>query len=113
MATIDPHSEEVSPTQTATADQSTGRDTSTTLDADEQPAATCDHCGRPFPTEHLHALHLGDRHGDDLNPHEQAAYEAAQDEETDELFLFHLKVIAALGGLYAILVLVYMVVLAL
>lgn len=71
----------------------------------------CPRCGRPFRAERARDLHLGERH-DDLDEGERAAYEAALDEEGDELFLYHLKVIAALGGFYAVFVLVYMVVLS-
>ncbi|WP_435347536.1 DUF7410 domain-containing protein [Haloarchaeobius sp. HRN-SO-5] len=79
----------------------------------EAPAARCRLCDRPFPTRDQHALHLGEVHGDALTAAEQDRYESAREAETDELFLYHLKVIAALGTLYAVLVLVYMVVLSL
>lgn len=78
---------------------------------DEPGAVRCDHCGRPFPDEHLLRLHRGERHLAALTDAERAAYESARDEETEELFLFHLKVIAAIGVLYALFVVVYMVVL--
>ena len=79
----------------------------------EEPAATCDRCGRPFPTTTHHDLHLGEVHGDELTEREQDRYEDALEAETDELFVYHLKVIAGLASLYAVLVLVYMVVLSL
>lgn len=73
--------------------------------------ARCPYCERPFPSDHLRALHVGDAHHDVCTDAEIADYEGAEDEETDELFLFHLRVIAAIGLLYAGFVLVYMVVL--
>jgi len=79
----------------------------------EEPAATCDRCGRPFPTTTYHDLHLGEVHADELSEREQERYEDAIEAETDELFVYHLKVIAGLASLYAVLVLVYMVVLSL
>ncbi|WP_267642749.1 hypothetical protein [Haloarchaeobius amylolyticus] len=88
-------------------------ETGTTVRDDETVAARCRHCGRPFPDEQLHALHLGERHEDDLTAEEYETFAQARDEEDDELFLYHLKVIAALGSLYAIVVLVYMIVLSL
>lgn len=79
----------------------------------ETPAATCDRCGRPFPTTTHHDLHLGEVHGDALTDAERERYEDAVEAETDELFVYHLKVIAGLASMYAVLVLVYMVVLSL
>jgi hypothetical protein len=77
------------------------------------PAATCERCGRPFPTTMHHDLHLGEVHGADLTEREHERYEDAVETETDELFVYHLKVIAGLASMYAVLVLVYMVVLSL
>jgi hypothetical protein len=65
---------------------------------DEQPAV-CPHCGRPFPTARQVDLHVGERH--DPSEAERAAYEAAHEDEEDDLFLFHLKVLFALGAVYA------------
>lgn len=78
---------------------------------DETPAEQCPYCGRPFPSAHLHALHLGEAHLEDCTEAERDAYEGARDEETDELFVFHLKVIGAIGLMWAVFVLAYMVVL--
>ncbi|MCT9096051.1 hypothetical protein [Haloarchaeobius sp. HME9146] len=88
-------------------------ETATTILEEETVAARCRVCDRPFPSEHLHALHLGERHRDDLTAEEYETYAQAKDEEDDELFLYHLKVIATLGSLYAVIVLVYMIVLSL
>lgn len=79
----------------------------------EEPAAICDRCDRPFPTQGHHDLHLGEVHADDLTDAERERHEEAVEAETDELFVYHLKVIAALASMYAVLVLVYMVVLSL
>jgi len=65
----------------------------------ERPAAACSHCGRQFVTERQRDLHVGERH--DATPAEQRAYESAREAESDELFRLHLKVIAAVGLLYA------------
>lgn len=77
----------------------------------ETVAARCPHCNRPFRREQLRDLHVGEVHAGDWTDEERAAYERAADEEGDDLFLYHLKVIAALVGLYAALVIAYMVVL--
>lgn len=76
-----------------------------------EAAIRCPYCDRPFRTERSRALHLGETHSTKWNDDERAAYEAAEDDEADDLFIFHLKVVAALVGLYAFLVLAYMVVL--
>lgn len=78
---------------------------------DGETAVRCPYCDRPFRTERSRALHLGETHGERLTDDERAAYETAADNEADDLFVFHLKIIAALVGLYAVLVLAYMVVL--
>ncbi|MFB6206556.1 MAG: hypothetical protein ABEJ05_08545 [Haloglomus sp.] len=77
----------------------------------EEPAV-CPYCERPFRDADVLALHVGERHGDVNSDAEQAAYETAHEAEGDDLFMYHLRVIAALGVLYAVLVLVYMIVLA-
>lgn len=81
-------------------------------DVDDEPAAVCSYCDRPFRSERQHGLHLGEVHGEALSRKERMVYEDADDEEVDELFYFHLKMVSALGVTYAILVIVYMVVLA-
>lgn len=67
-------------------------------DGDDDPAV-CPHCDRPFVTERQRALHVGERH--DATPAERRAYEDARVDESDELFRLHLKVVAAVGLLYA------------
>ena len=78
---------------------------------DESPEATCRYCGRPFDTERSCSLHVGEAHADEWTEQEQIAYEDAVAAEEDELWLYHIKIVAALGVTYAVIVLVYMVVL--
>lgn len=75
----------------------------------ETPAATCRHCGRPFRSERALALHLDDVHPGALDATEAAAVEKATELERDELFYYHAKVVGALGALYSVTVIVYMV----
>lgn len=96
---------------TTTHDRST--DPAFSVPDGEEPAATCGRCGRPFPTTAHHDLHLGEAHADELTDAERDRVVAAREAETDELFVYHLKVIVTLAGLYAALVLVAMVVLSL
>lgn len=62
----------------------------------ETPAARCPYCDRPFRTERLRALHVGEVHADVCTDTERGAYDEAYEAESDELFVFHLKVMAAL-----------------
>lgn len=73
----------------------------TRVEADETPASTCRYCDRPFRTDRLRALHVGEAHREAWTPADREAYEAAVTAEEDELFLYHLKVVAALGSVYA------------
>lgn len=75
----------------------------------ETPGATCPYCDRPFDGPRARDLHLGERHGDLISEPEWTAYEGALEAEHDELWYYHLKVVAALSVIYAVLVLVYMV----
>jgi hypothetical protein len=81
----------------------------TTVRADETVAAACPHCERPFAAVEARDLHVGEVHGAACSPGEWDAYEAAREAERDDLFYYHLRVVAALGVLYAVTVLVYMV----
>lgn len=61
---------------------------------DDRTAERCPYCGRPLATDHLRALHVGERHADAMTDAEREAYEAAHEQENDDLFVFHIKVIA-------------------
>jgi hypothetical protein len=76
-----------------------------------EPAATCPYCDRPFPERQLRDLHVGISH-EGITDEEQDAYDAAVDDETDDLFVYHLMVIGALVALYAGLIILYMIILA-
>lgn len=66
----------------------------------DRPAERCPHCGRPFPTERLRALHVGVAHPASCTEAERDAYEAAVTDEDDDLFVYHLKVVAAVTVLF-------------
>ena len=80
----------------------------TVVYADESVAAVCQHCGRPFSSEAARDLHVGETHETAATDAEMATFEDAEEDERDDLFYFHLRVVAALGVLYGVLVLVYM-----
>lgn len=73
------------------------------------PAATCTYCGRPFASADAHDLHVGERHADVCTEAERTAAEAAAESERDDLFYFHLRVVAAIAALYTVVVLLYMI----
>jgi hypothetical protein len=64
--------------------------------ADETPRARCPYCERPFRAADLCALHIGQVHREECTDAEHEDYEEAYDAESDALFLFQLKAIAAL-----------------
>ena len=64
--------------------------------AGEEPAARCPYCERPFRAERSRDLHVGEAHAGEANDDERERYEAAEEDEDDDLFVFHLKVVAAI-----------------
>jgi hypothetical protein len=77
-------------------------DTTPAIDVpdNETPSALCSYCERPFSSEHLLDLHLGEEHDDVISEEERERFQAAYDDEGDELFVYHLKIIAALVLLF-------------
>ncbi|WP_330632307.1 DUF7410 domain-containing protein [Halocatena halophila] len=76
-------------------DDATVQSIATSVPEDVTPADRCPFCDRPFPTERLCALHLGERHERELDTTQRERFESASDTETDELFVYHLKIVAA------------------
>lgn len=68
----------------------------TVVPPDETPATHCPYCGRPFSREQLCTLHIGNSHRNEWTETEREKFEDAYETESDELFVYHLKVIAAL-----------------
>ncbi|WP_205254574.1 MULTISPECIES: hypothetical protein [Halorussus] len=77
---------------------------------DGETPTRCPHCRRPFRSERLLALHVGDLHTEACSVDQREAYEDALEAEREDLFLYHLKVVAALVAVYAFLLLSYMAV---
>lgn len=75
------------------------------------PQARCQYCHRPFDTARSCALHIGEVHSNEWTEDEQLAYEDAVAAEEDELWMYHMKIVVGLGVTYAIIVLIYMIVL--
>ena len=62
----------------------------------EAPAARCPHCDRPFRRERYRDLHVGEVHPTEATKPEHDRYDEAYDAEDDDLFVFHLKIVAAI-----------------
>ncbi|WP_276302365.1 DUF7410 domain-containing protein [Halorussus lipolyticus] len=77
---------------------------------DGETPPRCPYCARPFRTERLRALHLGDVHAEECTPDQHDEYDEAREAEREDLFIFHLKVVACLVAVYAFLLLSYMAV---
>lgn len=77
--------------------------------AGEEPVAECPYCDQPFQSVSARDLHLGERHLSALDEDERSSYEDAAAAEQDELFYFHLRIVAILGVLYGFVVLLYMI----
>ncbi|KTG10917.1 hypothetical protein AUR64_06990 [Haloprofundus marisrubri] len=83
----------------------------TSVPPGETPAAVCPYCERPFRRERQWTLHVGEVHSEREGPRDgskgsgdasfRAQYDAALEAEAEDLFVFHLKVFAALGAVYA------------
>lgn len=68
----------------------------TDVPAEVSDPVRCPYCDRPFATPQLRTLHVGETHPEAMSEEEKSQYKAAVDEESDELFVLHMKVIAAL-----------------
>lgn len=73
----------------------------------ERPAARCRHCGRPFKTERLYVLHLGESHPERCSDEERERYEELYEQESYDLFTFHVKVVVTLMVTYFMLTYIY------
>ncbi|WP_338727383.1 hypothetical protein [Haladaptatus sp. DJG-WS-42] len=77
----------------------------------DPPATYCRYCDQPFDSAQTRALHVGETHTDEWTTDDQTAYDEALTAEDDELWVYHMKVVVGLAVTYAIVVVVYMIVL--
>ncbi len=89
--------------------QTTRLDPPVSVPGGETPTATCPYCDRPFTSDRARDLHLGEVHDDELDTVQCDAVEMAREAERDDLFLFHIKTVMALGVIYTAMVILYMV----
>ena len=65
----------------------------------EETPERCPHCEPPVSTRQLLDLTVGEVHTD-CTDDELSAYESARESESEELFIYHLKIIAAIVLLF-------------
>lgn len=73
-----------------------------------EDVVSCPYCDRPFRTGRLRDLHVGEVHSNVCTDDERDAYETAFADEEDDLFIFHMKMVLALGLLFFFFVFAYM-----
>lgn len=66
--------------------------------ADEEPAARCPYCDRPFKSTEYATFHVGVSHPEECTEAERDRFEEARDDEEYDLFTFHVK--ATVGVLF-------------
>lgn len=81
----------------------------TAVPPEESPADRCPYCDRPFRSERACALHVGEAHPDECTPGDEEAHEHAREEESEELFTYHMKVFVVLGVVQIVLVVLYLI----
>ncbi len=74
---------------------------------DETPAARCPYCDRPFRTEEYATLHVGTSHAEECTESERNAFEELRDDETYDLFTFHLKAAVSVFFVYFLFTFLY------
>ena len=73
----------------------------TAVPDDEAPALVCPYCTRPFARERHGVLHVVEAHPDRASAYERERYDDVSEEESNDLFIYHLKVMFGIGALYA------------
>jgi len=81
--------------ETAPQTETASPPTDTAFSVDDE-AEYCPHCGHPLADNRLLTLHVGEEHPAAMTEAEATAYEAAREQEDDDLFVFHIKVMAAI-----------------
>jgi hypothetical protein len=72
----------------------------------------CPYCDRPFASVSRRDLHVGEVHADAMTEDEREAYDAAVEAETDEMWLYHFKVVVVLLALYMVTGLLFLIALS-
>ena len=93
-------------TPTDTADTTEAPDTSGTtprrvyeVPADA-PSYDCPYCDAVLPEEELLDLHIGVEHEEDASEEELEAFEDTFERESNQVFIYHLKVISLVVAIY-------------
>lgn len=90
--------------------------TSTQAAAFDVPADSetfdCPYCERPFASDQQRNLHLGEVHDAAIDDVERDEFAAANDDERDQLWLYHFKAVVILLVIYMLTGLAYLIVLS-
>lgn len=79
------------------------------LSDSQESIQRCPYCDRPFSSDRSHDLHLGEKHAERLTETERTRHEDAHEEEEEEMFIYHIKMVVLIGILWAGVVVLYMV----
>jgi NAD-dependent SIR2 family protein deacetylase len=79
------------------------------LPDDRDAAPRCPYCDRPFADVRARNLHVGEDHPEECTEAERRAYESADEDEREDLFVYHIKAVVAIGLTWAVFVVLYMV----
>lgn len=67
----------------------------------------CPYCEDVQPTEQFRDLHVGIRHEDDATEEELETFDRTFDRESNEVFIYHLKVISGVVAIYFVFLFTY------
>ena len=71
------------------------------------PAHECPYCDAVLPEEDLLALHVGVDHEDEATEAELEAFEETYERESNQVFIYHLKVISLVVAIYFVFLFTY------
>lgn len=77
----------------------------------DAPAHDCPYCEAVIPTDELLTLHVGIEHEDRATEAELEAYEDTFERESNQVFIYHLKVIVMVVAIYFVFLFTYSAVL--
>ena len=73
----------------------------------DAPSYDCPYCDAALPEEDLLDLHIGVEHEDEATEAELEAFEETFERESNQVFIYHLKVISLVVGIYFIFLFTY------
>lgn len=91
-------------TRTTATDVISNREYDVPADA---PTHDCPYCEAVLPTDELLDLHIGVEHEDEASEAELEAYEDTFERESNQVFIYHLKVISLVVAIYFVFLFTY------